>query len=450
MDCPADSKRAKLPKSNMILKYSAGLAALVCLNALAQSPPIAFTGAKVIPVDGAEIENGVVVVENGKILAVGPAASVAIPANAQRIDVRGKVIAPGLVDSHSHIGQPEGADASSPFQPDVRVLDSVNPRAASIKRARAGGITTVNVMPGSGHLLSGQTLYLKLREARVIDDLLIKLPDGSSAGGIKMANGTNSRRNTPFPGTRAKSAAIVRDQFIKAQDYRAKVQAAIEALDYSPTRSPGGNATRRHGFVGVLVPYFDEPSSYQRLRGIVRAVQLHGLEIVLYNVDAPDRARSRLLEVPRHQLDGLIIISLPLRSDEGDRLAKAPFPIVLVAGTFMPASALPPDFDLRDEMDAGADPEGGEDVLLTGGSGVIGPDGSWIAGPVIGEECVVYADLELDQVAREQFALDTVGHYSRPDIFTLTVDTRKKPQVNWMRERDFAPARPLGAEDILE
>ena len=111
---------------------------------------------------------------------------------------------------------------------------------------------------------------------------------------------------------------------------RAKVRAAMEALDYSPTRSPGGSDAQRQGFVGVLVPYFDEPSSYQRLRGIVRALQLHGLEIVLYNVDAPDRARSRLLEVPRHQLDGLIIISVPLRSDEGDRLAKAPFPIVLV------------------------------------------------------------------------------------------------------------------------
>lgn len=199
---------------------------LAGLPIAAQSPPIAFTGAKIIPIDGNEIENGVVVVENGRIRAVGAASATPIPANAQRIDLKGKVLMPGLVDSHSHIGQPEGADSSSPFQPDVRVLDSVNPRAASIKRARAGGITTVNVMPGSGHLLSGQTLYLKLREARVIDDLLIRLPAGGVAGGIKMANGTNPRRATPFPGTRAKSAAIVREQFIKAQEYRAKVQAA--------------------------------------------------------------------------------------------------------------------------------------------------------------------------------------------------------------------------------
>jgi DNA-binding LacI/PurR family transcriptional regulator len=110
----------------------------------------------------------------------------------------------------------------------------------------------------------------------------------------------------------------------------AKVHAAMEALGYSPTRSPAGGRARRQGFVGVLVPHFDEPSSYQRLRGIVRAVQPHGLEIVLYNVDAPDRARRRLVEVPRQQLDGLIIMSLPLRSDEGDRLAQGQLPIVLV------------------------------------------------------------------------------------------------------------------------
>jgi imidazolonepropionase-like amidohydrolase len=81
-------------------------------------------------------------------------------------------------------------------------------------------------MPGSGHLLSGQTLYIKLRDGRTVDDLLIRLPDGRIAGGIKMANGTNSRRATPFPGSRAKSAALVRELFVKAQEYRDKVKKA--------------------------------------------------------------------------------------------------------------------------------------------------------------------------------------------------------------------------------
>ena len=98
---------------------------------------------------------------------------------------------------------------------------------------------------------------------------------------------------------------------------RAKVHAAMEELGYSPARSPAGKGSRRQRFVGVLVPHFDEPSSYQRLRGIVRALQPHGLEIVLYNVDAPDRARRRVVELPRTQLDGLIVISLPLPRRRG-------------------------------------------------------------------------------------------------------------------------------------
>lgn len=111
---------------------------------------------------------------------------------------------------------------------------------------------------------------------------------------------------------------------------RERVRVAIEELDYRPSRSSRTGRAPRRGFVGVLVPFFDEPSSYQRLRGIVRTVQPHGLEIVLYNVDAPDRARRRLAELPRAQLDGLIVISLPLRPEEGQRLADAPFPTVLI------------------------------------------------------------------------------------------------------------------------
>ncbi len=201
----------------------------------AQSTPIAFTGARIIPIAGPEIPSGTVVVHQGKITAVG-GPQTAIPSNAQRINAAGKVIMPGLVDSHSHIGQVEGADSTAPLQPDVRVLDALNPRASSIKRARAGGITTVNVMPGSGHLLSGQTLYIKLRLADTVDGLLIPLPDGTPAGGIKMANGTNPRRNAPFPGTRAKAAALVREQFIKAQEYQAKIAAAAGDASKLPPR----------------------------------------------------------------------------------------------------------------------------------------------------------------------------------------------------------------------
>lgn len=209
---------------------------VLAASCFAQQAPVAFTGAKVIPINGPEIANGVLVVQGGKIIAVGPADSTKIPSNAQKINAAGKIIMPGIVDSHSHIGQPEGGDRSAPIQPDVRVLDSINVRDARIQKAQAGGITVANVMPGSGHLLSGQTLYLKLRDGNTIDDLLIKLPDGSLAGGMKMANGTNSRRNPPFPGTRGKAAALVREQYIKAQEYRDKIKAAQGDASKMPAR----------------------------------------------------------------------------------------------------------------------------------------------------------------------------------------------------------------------
>lgn len=224
------------------MKFVFALAlALLCAHgvARAQERPLAFTGATVVPISGPSVPDGVLVVHRGKIIAVGARSAVNIPADAQTIDATGKVIMPGLVDSHSHIGGGTGGDASAPLQPDVRILDSLNVRDSGFKRALAGGITTVNVMPGSGHVLSGQTLYLKLRNAAIIDDIIIKDAQGNIAGGIKMANGTNSLRpnsNGPFPGTRAKAAALAREQYLKAQDYREKIRRAGNDKSKLPPR----------------------------------------------------------------------------------------------------------------------------------------------------------------------------------------------------------------------
>ena len=81
-------------------------------------------------------------------------------------------------------------------------------------------------MPGSGHLISGQTVYVKLRldpQPKKIDDFFILGDDGKPTGGLKMANGTNSMRDAPFPGTRGKSAFLVREQYIKAREYHDKI-----------------------------------------------------------------------------------------------------------------------------------------------------------------------------------------------------------------------------------
>jgi imidazolonepropionase-like amidohydrolase len=265
------------------MKISAVLLLCICAATMAQSPPVAFTGGRIISIAGPEIADGTLVVSNGKIVAVGAAGSVQIPAGAQRVDVRGKVIMPGLVDSHSHIGGPEGGDSSNAIQPDVRILDALNVRAASLHRAQAGGLTTVNVMPGSGHLLSGQTLYIKLRDAKTIDDLLISTGDGRIAGGMKMANGTNSRRTTgPFPGTRAKSAALVREQYIKAQEYRDKVRQANGDASKLPPRD-----LRMEGLVEVLegkrMVHFHS-HRHDDILTALRLAQEFGFKLVLQHV----------------------------------------------------------------------------------------------------------------------------------------------------------------------
>jgi len=228
-----------------MLKPSLSAALIIAaLSAFAQTSPVAYLGAKIIPVHGDPIEQGILVIDAGKIVALGPLGSVTIPANATHVDVTGKTIMPGLVDSHSHIGgwPGFGADDSSPIQPETRVIDGIDARDATVQRAQSGGITTANIMPGSGNLVSGQTLYVKLRDVGSIEDMVITLPDGRMAGGVKMANGTNSIKQTThakFPGSRAKSAALVREAFVAAGEYRDKLALHADDPEKRPARDLG-------------------------------------------------------------------------------------------------------------------------------------------------------------------------------------------------------------------
>jgi imidazolonepropionase-like amidohydrolase len=216
MTNPALRHRRIAALSGAVLAATGALAAPT--PAAAQDRAIAFTGARILTMAGEAIENGTLIVQGGKIIAVG--ANVAIPPDAERIDASGRVIMPGIVDTHSHIGQVAGADGSGPIQPDVRALDSIDPLSPNIAKARAGGLTTVNIMPGSGHLVSGQTFYMKLRQGRTVTDLAFQMKDGAALGGIKMANGTNPMGGgSGFPGTRSKSAALLRGVLTEAKAY---------------------------------------------------------------------------------------------------------------------------------------------------------------------------------------------------------------------------------------
>jgi imidazolonepropionase-like amidohydrolase len=265
--------------------YGTAVLLLFLLPCQAQDRATAFINAKIIPIVGQPIEQGIILIRNGKIAAVGDAGTVRISSDVQTVDLAGKVIMPGLVDSHSHIGDGSGGDASSPIQPDVRLMDGVNPRAASLQRAQAGGLTTVNIMPGSGHLNSGQTLYIKLRDGAVkVDDLLIYDKDGRYMGGIKFANGTNAIRagGGTFPGTRAKSAALVREQFIKAQEYREKIRKAGTDSTKLPARDLGMEALVE-ALEGKRVVHF-HTHRHDDVLTVLRLQKEFGFRVVLQHV----------------------------------------------------------------------------------------------------------------------------------------------------------------------
>jgi len=294
-------------------------------GAAPQPETLALVGARLIPVAGPPIESGILVVHDGVIAYIGPLDSTPIPAGSVVRDVSGKVILPGLVDTHTHLGQVEGGDSSAPIQPEVRVLDSIDVLDPSLQRAQAGGITTVNIMPGSGHLLSGQTLYLKLRDRATIEELCLRLPDGSLAGGIKMANGTNSRRDPPFPGTRAKSAALVRERFLAAQEY------ARKRADPDPEKRPA-----RDLGLEVLVDALEKKRvihhhthRHDDVLTVLRLRDEFGLEVVLHHVSDAWKVADEIARA--HAPCSLIVIDSPggkleardMRWENGNALVEA-------------------------------------------------------------------------------------------------------------------------------
>lgn len=314
---------------NTLIKFATAFLCC-CLPLWAQEKPQAFVGATIIPIVGQPIPDGVLIVEQGKIVAVGARNAVIIPSGAAIVDVTGKIIMPGLVDSHSHIGEVAGADGSAPIQPEVRVLDSINVLDNSIQRAQAGGITTVNVMPGSGHLNSGQTLYLKVKDGRTIDDLLILDKTGKYMGGMKFANGTNPMRpgaSGPFPGTRAKEASLMREQLLKAQDYRDKIRRASSDKSKLPNRDLAMEAL---GEVldGKRIVHFHT----HRHDDILTALRLQkefGFRLVLHHVTegwkvAPEIAKANvptsiiMIDSPGGKLE-----TIDLRFENGAILDKA-------------------------------------------------------------------------------------------------------------------------------
>jgi imidazolonepropionase-like amidohydrolase len=198
------------------------------LDATARRGPLAIMGGRVVPVAGPPFEDGVVLISDGRIEAVGR--DVRVPEAAERLDAAGKVVLPGLVDAHTHLGVHEEAEGwagqdtnemTDPVTPHVRALDAINPADLAFADAVAGGVLTVNVNPGSGNPIGGQAAAIRTA-GRTVDEMLLRAPSG-----LKSALGENPKRvygdRKQLPSTRLGTAAVIRDALVKARNYLDKL-----------------------------------------------------------------------------------------------------------------------------------------------------------------------------------------------------------------------------------
>jgi imidazolonepropionase-like amidohydrolase len=206
---------------------------------------VAITGGYVVPIDGDPVEGGTVLIRDDKIVAVGADADVDVPDEVETVDAAGAWVLPGFVEAHGHIGVHEeaegwaGDDTNEMTEPNgarFRALDGINPAETGFADALSGGVTTAVIKPGSGNPIGGQTVAVKCW-GRTADDMLVKHP-----ASVKSALGENPKRvygnKDKLPSTRLGVAAVIRDAFTRAQDYRARRQrAATEGtpFDRDPT-----------------------------------------------------------------------------------------------------------------------------------------------------------------------------------------------------------------------
>ena len=202
------------------------------------SETLLITNATVLDGAGKRIENGALLIEDGKIKAVGT--DVTAPEGATTIDARGKWVTPGIIDNHSHLGaypspgvdsHGDGNEISGPVTVEVWVEHSIWPQDPGFTRALAGGITSLQILPGSANLFGGRGVTLKNVPSRTVQGM--KFPDAPQ--GLKIACGENPKLyyggRASAPNSRQGELAMFRAAFSAAQDY----------LERSRGEKPGKN-----------------------------------------------------------------------------------------------------------------------------------------------------------------------------------------------------------------
>jgi len=276
------------------------LAIWTCAVSFAQQQPLVLKGGKLLTVSHGTIDNGVLVMQGGKIIALGDASSAKIPKDAKVIDVTGMTVYPGLIDSETSLGLTEISaekmtndriELSDEIMPHMHVYDAFHAESELIPVTRLNGITNAIVAPDNEDTLPGQDSFVQLAGASAADMLLIRdIAMPLNFTGAQRRNESWDKQK--FPGTRMGMAAQLRQAFMDAQDYQQKaVEYEKKKADAERDKKSLPATPKRDLKLEALLPYLqgkkpvilaaEGPSD---LETAVRLAQEFNLKIVLNHV----------------------------------------------------------------------------------------------------------------------------------------------------------------------
>ncbi|HET7207328.1 MAG TPA: amidohydrolase family protein [Terriglobales bacterium] len=337
-------------------KFASVLVAGMLFPPLSQAQNIAITGGRVLTVSHGVIENGTVLVENGKIAAVG--AGIKVPSGAKVIDARNKVIMPGMFDAGDMLGLVEipaekitddTTEYSDPVHPELRVLDAINPHSENIRVTRAQGITNAIVRPAIGNLVGGQAAVIQL-DGDTVDQVVVKTPVALIINLGEESKQTYGKKQKA-PETRMGQMAMLRQALLKAQHYRetqeayAKKQAGKNSGNGSAgpaesgdgkSNAPPGRDLKMEALVAAMEGQVPVVARAERVSDIEMALRLADefhLKLVLSGAASAWRLADELARRKIPVLIGPVLEepnrmeSLDVRLDNAARLYQAGVPI---------------------------------------------------------------------------------------------------------------------------
>jgi len=248
----------------------------------------AIVGGRIVPVEGEPIEGGTLLIDDGRIAALG-GPEIAVPQDAHVVEAAGKWVLPGFVEAHGHLGVHEEGEGwagndtnemTDPVTAHVRAIDAINPDEQGWRDAVIGGVLAVNVNPGSGNPIGGQTVALK-SWGGTVDDRVLREP-----AGMKSALGENPKRvygdKKQTPSTRLGVAAVIRGAFVDARNYLAKLDS--EAAKPEQERKPVERDLKLEALGRVLrreIPWRQHCHRADDIATAIRISEEFGYELVI-------------------------------------------------------------------------------------------------------------------------------------------------------------------------